>query len=186
MRFRLLLLTLLSAATAACTSPGPPAIDNTPPAVSLTAFNHSGNPVFRSAEPANAPVDACAHFPAFPAQFALSVNDAGGVRTISVHLFPGHFVPETVNVGPGAPESSWHITPSGSSSEDLTIDFSPPAPGTVRTSAFVVFDIAPVSSPPVALVAAAQDYHGNVGNLFQVDARLPDGAIRCRGDRATP
>lgn len=169
-------------ALAACTQPGPPSVDTTSSAITLTAFNGTGNPSFAHTE--TVPVDACVKFSKFPAQFLVSVGDEGGVRSAFIRLFTGRFVPGSVSIGPGAPESASAIAPDGAAAEILTIRLTPPAAGTVRTGLLALFEIEPAgSAPPISIRVGASDYRGNVTNLYQIDARTSESRVICRGDR---
>jgi len=178
---RIVVLVFAGVALAACKQAGPPNADTTSPGITLTAFNRMGNPLFTNT--GTAPADACAKFNQFPARFLLAVGDEGGVRSAAVRLFGGRFVAGSVNVGPGAPESTWTIAPDGPSAELLSIRLGPPAPETVRTGLLALFEIEPETAPPIAIRARAADYLGNLTSLYQVDARASGDAVVCRGDR---
>ncbi|MFO1058507.1 MAG: hypothetical protein U1E53_16260 [Dongiaceae bacterium] len=169
----------LGAATAACTAPGRPR----PTRPASRSRPSIANPVFRSSEGAAAPADACAKYRQFPAGFALAAADDGGVRLVTVRVFPGHLVRDSISVGPGAPESGWDIAALGPATELLTIRLAPPSAGSVRTGVLAIFEVAPANPDGVAILASARDYRGNQGDLYQVDARLDADPVICRGQR---
>jgi hypothetical protein len=174
-KLTLWVVVLLSVSLLACKAPGPPAVDTIPPRLTLTAFNRGSNPIFNSSEPNN--LGLCVHFPTFPASFFLSIDDPGGVSAVSVEALNGHFVPDSIDVAPGAPESSRDIS-TFIGGEVLVVRLTPPAPGIVRTGAVVLFKVD--GSVAIGVRARAIDYRDNRGEAPQVDARITGDGQICR------
>ena len=163
---RAMLLALAVIGTASCSGSVPTVVDSTPPKIVLTALGAFGNPTFASDEPTQRK-DACAKFRAFPARFVLSVGDAGGVALATVRVASGRILPESIIVGPDAPESSWEITRVEGFSELLMIRLARPSAGTVRTGLLGMFNVVS-DSPRAGVLASAYDYSGNVAKLYEV------------------
>ena len=162
-----------------CIRPGPPGVDSTDPSIVLTALRAVGNPRFASDEPERQPKGSCVKFRSFPARLVLSVGDAGGVARASVRVLGARIPPESVSVGPDAPESSSEVTRPDGVSDVLTIQLSPPGPGTVRTGLVALFEVVPDDSPPIGLLVTATDRAGNSTTLYQVDLRSASDAEEC-------
>ena len=164
---RPVLLALAAIWPAACSGTAPQLRDVTPPKIVLTALGAVGNPSFASDEPVQRK-HACLKFRSFPARFVLSVGDSGGVALATVRVARGRVLPESVIVGPDAPESSWEIARIEGFSEMLLIRLNRPSPSAVRTGILVMFNGAP-DSAPANILATAYDHSGNVTALYPLD-----------------
>jgi hypothetical protein len=175
---RAVLLALAAMWAQSCSSTVAPVPDTTPPKIVLTALGAAGNPTFASDETIQRK-DACAKFRAFPARFVLSVGDAGGVGLASVRVANGRIVPESIIVGPDAPESSWEIKRLEGFSELLMIRLARPGAGAVRTGLLGMFNIMS-DSQRTSILASAYDTSGNVAKLYEVAVRTDGDTAECR------
>ncbi len=184
------MLFLAIVAPAGCTESGPPDADSVAPEVRLIAQSPvagGGTRVFSSDEGADAPVDACAKFLSHPSRWHLTVSDAGGVRSARLSTSQGRIVPGSVSTVPGAPEATVQVRSLDEEHDEIQVDLVPPADGEVRTGLLVVFDVEPLTgSPPeeavYALNASGSDYSRNRTFLYQVDGRVSDDSVVCRGE----
>jgi hypothetical protein len=175
---RAMLLALAVMAADGCSRTVPTVVDATPPKIVLTALGAAGNPTFASDE-AIQRKDACAKFRAFPARFVLSVGDSGGVGLASIRVANGRIVPESIIIGPDAPESSWEIKRLEGFSELLMIRLARPGAGAARTGLLGMFNIMS-DSQRTSMLASAYDTSGNVAKLYEVAVRAGDDAAECR------
>jgi hypothetical protein len=175
---RAMLLALAVIGTEACSRSVPMVVDSTPPKIVLTALGAAGNSTFASDE-ALQRKDACAKFRAFPARFVISVGDSGGVGLASIRVANGRIVPESIIVGPDAPESSWEIKRLEGFSELLMIRLARPGAGAVRTGLLGMFNIMS-DSQRTSILASAYDTSGNVAKLYEVAVRTDGDAAECR------
>jgi hypothetical protein len=173
-----MLLALAAMWAQGCSSTTAPVPDSTPPKIVLTALGAAGNPTFSSDETVQ-PKNACVKFRAFPARFVLSVGDSGGVGLASIRVANGRIVPESIIVGPDAPESSWEIKRLEGFSELLMIRLARPGAGAVRTGILGMFNIAS-DSQRTSILASAYDTSGNVAKLYEVAVRAGGDAGECR------
>ena len=110
----------------------------------------------------------------------LHVGDAGGVGLASIRVANGRIVPESIIVGPDAPESSWEITRLEGFSELLMIRLARPGAGAVRTGLLGMFNVMS-DSQRTSILASAYDNSGNVAKLYEVAVRSSsDDAAGCR------
>ena len=173
-----MLLALAVIGAEGCSRSVPAVVDSTPPKIVLTALGAVGNPTFASDEPIERK-DACAKFRLFPARFVLSVGDPGGVALAVVRVASGRILPESIIVGPDAPESSWEITRLEGFSELLMIRLTRPSAGTVRTGLLGMFNVVS-DSLRATVLASAYDYSGNVAKLYEVAVRASSDDAACQ------
>lgn len=156
-----------------------PSSDTTPPEVTITVRDGRGDNVFKSADGEYAAGENCIKVPDTPTRLTAIAGDSGGVRILSIKVLPGNIVPESVEITPASPESSYSIR-SEEGVDILNITLEPSPEGIARTAITAVFDVS--GELPSAVTASAGDHSGNVSHLPQFDIRELTDLTVCRGE----
>lgn len=163
---------------AGCETPAPTS-DADPPEITVTVARGRGDNIFRSEDGELATPDDCIKVPGTPVELVLIVGDSGGVQTAAISAFLGVIDPDSVEVTPAEPESSYSIG-ADRGTETLEITLRPPTPDTVRTGATATLQVD--GRLPVVIGAYARDQSGNTVELSPFELRTLDDAVICRGE----